>query len=71
MDIVSIYIIPLGAFIAGIMFFWLIGIEKAKDEIETGSIKTLGNWFKPMAKCIYVFLTLFVLIAGILLGGVG
>ena len=71
MDIVSIYIIPLGAFIAGIMFFWLIGIEKAKAEIETGSIKTLGNWFKPMAKYIYVFLTLFVLIAGILLGGVG
>lgn len=71
MDFVSIYIIPLGAFIAAIMFFWIIGIDKAKSEIETGSKKLLGSWFNPMAKYIYVFLTLIVLIAGILLGGIG
>ncbi|WP_434793204.1 hypothetical protein TPDSL_25110 [Terrisporobacter petrolearius] len=71
MDFVSIYIIPLGAFIAAIMFFWVIGIDKAKSEIETGSKKLLGPWFNPMAKYIYVFLTLIVLIAGILLGGIG
>lgn len=71
MDFVSIYIIPLGAFIAAIMFFWVIGIDKAKSEIETGSKKLLGSWFNPMAKYIYVFLTLIVLIAGILLGGIG
>jgi len=70
MDFVSIYIIPLGAFIAAIMFFWVIGIDKAKSEIETGSKKLLGSWFNPMAKYIYVFLTLIVLIAGILLGGI-
>lgn len=71
MDFVSIYIIPLGAFIAAIMFFWVVGIDKAKSEIETGSKKLLGSWFNPMAKYIYVFLTLIVLIAGILLGGIG
>ncbi|HBI94001.1 MAG TPA: sodium-dependent transporter, partial [Terrisporobacter glycolicus] len=71
MDFVSIYIRPLGAFIAAIMFFWVIGIDKAKSEIETGSKKLLGSWFNPMAKYIYVFLTLIVLIAGILLGGIG
>ncbi len=71
MDFVSIYIIPLGAFIAAIMFFWVIGIDNAKSEIETGSKKLLGSWFNPMAKYIYVFLTLIVLIAGILLGGIG
>ena len=71
MDIVSIYIIPLGAFIAAVMFFWVIGISIAKSEIELGAKKPLGNWFEPLAKYIYVFLTLFVLIAGILLGGVG
>ncbi|WP_419750786.1 sodium-dependent transporter [Terrisporobacter petrolearius] len=71
MDFVSIYIIPLGAFIAAIMFFWVIGIDKAKSEIETGSKKLLGSWFNPMAKYIYVFLTLIVLIAGVLLGGIG
>ncbi len=71
MDFVSIYIIPLGAFIAAIMFFWIIGIDKAKSEIEIGAKKALGSWFKPMAKYIYVFLTLIVFIAGILLGGIG
>lgn len=40
-DFVSIYIIPLGAFIASIMFFWIIGINKAKLEIENGSKRLL------------------------------
>lgn len=43
MDFVSIYIIPLGAFIASIMFFWIIGINKAKLEIENGSKRLLGG----------------------------
>ena len=71
MDYVSIYIIPIGAFIAGVMFFWVIGIDKAKSEIECGCDKLLGKWFKPMAKYFYVFLTLIVFIAGILFGGIG
>ena len=41
MDYVSIYIIPIGAFIAGVMFFWVIGIDKAKSEIECGCDKLL------------------------------
>lgn len=71
MDFVSIYIIPLGAFIAAIMFFWVIGISKAKSEIESGAKKQLGSWFNPMAKYVYVFLTLIVFIAGIIFGGIG
>ncbi|MGM9530210.1 sodium-dependent transporter [Intestinibacter sp.] len=71
MDFVSIYIIPLGAFIAAVMFFWVIGIEKAKSEIECGSEKKLGKLFEISAKYVFVFLTIFVLIAGILLGGIG
>ena len=53
------------------MFFWIIGIDKAKAEIETGSKKVLGSWFKPMAKYVFVLLTVTVFIAGILLGGIG
>ena len=71
MDFVSIYIIPLGAFIAAVMFFWVIGIERAKSEIECGSEKKLGKLFEISAKYVFVFLTIFVLIAGILLGGIG
>lgn len=71
MDFVSIYVIPLGAFIAAVMFFWVIGITKAKSEIECGSEKKLGKLFEISAKYVFVFLTIFVLIAGILLGGIG
>ena len=71
MDFVSIYIIPIGAFIAAVMFFWVIGIEKAKCEIECGTDKKLGKLFEISAKYVFVFLTIFVFIAGILLGGIG
>ena len=71
MDFVSIYIIPLGAFISAVMFFWVIGINKAKSEIECGSEKKLGKLFEISAKYVFAFLTVFVLIAGILLGGIG
>lgn len=71
LDFSSIYIAPLGAFIAGVMFFWVIGVDKAKAEIETGSRKTLGSWFKPTAKYVYVFIAIFVFVVGILLGGIG
>ena len=71
LDFSSIYIAPLGAFIAAVMFFWVIGIDKAKSEIETGANHELGNWFKPMAKYVYVFIAIFVFVAGILLGGIG
>ncbi len=39
--------------------------------IGQGRDKELGNWFKPMAKYVYVFLTLIVFIACILFGGIG
>ncbi|MFR2388197.1 MAG: sodium-dependent transporter, partial [Intestinibacter bartlettii] len=71
LDFSSIYIAPLGAFIAGVMFFWVIGVDKAKAEIETGSSKTLGSWFKPTAKYVYVFISIFVFVVGIMLGGIG
>ena len=71
LDFSSIYIAPLGAFIAGVMFFWVIGVDKAKAEIETGSSKTLGSWFKSTAKYVYVFISIFVFVVGILLGGIG
>ena len=71
LDFSSIYIAPLGAFIAGVMFFWVIGVDTAKAEIEVGSKSKLGGWFKPMAKYVYVFIAVFVFVAGILLGGIG
>ncbi|MGL5750952.1 MAG: sodium-dependent transporter [Paraclostridium sp.] len=71
MDFMSIYIIPLGALLAAIMFFWVIGMKVAKKEVEEGSSKPLGKWFEPMAKYLFVGLTFIVVVGGILLGGIG
>ena len=71
MDFVSIYIMPVGALIASIMFFWVIGSKIAKEQAEIGASKPLGAWFEPMAKYVFVILTIAVIIGGILYGGIG
>ena len=71
MDFMSIYIIPLGALIAAVMFFWIIGSKIAKEQAEMGASKPLGAWFEPMAKYVFVILTVVVVIGGILYGGIG
>ncbi len=71
MDFMSIYLIPLGALLAGIMFFWVVGVKVARKEVEEGATKPLGKWFEPMTKYVFVILTFLVVIGGILLGGIG
>lgn len=71
MDVVSIYIIPLGALLAGIMFYWVCGFDFVKDSIEMGREGELGPWFEPISKYLFVGLTIIVYIMGILYGGIG
>lgn len=71
MDIVSIYIIPLGALLAGIMFFWVCGPEFAREQAQLGRDKVIGPWFDPMSRYVFVGLTILVYIAGIFYGGIG
>lgn len=71
MDIVSIYIIPLGALLAGIMFFWVCGSQFALEQVQKGRKKVLGFWFVPMTKYVFVGLTLLVYVLGIFYGGIG
>ena len=71
MDVVSIYICPLGALLAAIMFFWVAGKEFAEEAVNIGANKKIGNWFYPAGKYVYCLLALVALIAGALLGGIG
>lgn len=71
MDAVSIYIIPLGALLAGIMFYWICPQGYARAQVEEGSRKTLGKWFEPVTKYIFVGITLVVYVLGIFFGGIG
>lgn len=71
MDVVSIYICPLGAMLAGIMFFWVLKKETAMDAVSEGAKKRVGDWFHTLGKFVYVPLALLALILGAFYGGIG
>lgn len=71
MDILSIYICPLGAGLAGIMFFWVCGKKYVETQVNTGRDKKFTDMFIPVCKYIYCPVCILVLILGIILGGIG
>jgi len=71
MDVVSIYICPLGAALAGIMFLWIAGKDYVLAAVNEGSPKGIGSWYYPLAKYVYVTAAIVALIAGARLGGIG
>ena len=71
MDVLSIYICPLGAGLAGIMFFWVLGKRYVDKQVSTGREKPFTGLFFPISKYIYIPICFLVLILGIALGGIG
>ena len=70
-DFITIYISPLGAVIAGIVFYWVYGSDNAISEINKGAKYLLGKWFHPLGKYFFTFVSIIVLILGILYNGIG
>ena len=71
MDVCSIYICPLGAFLAGVMFFWVCGKDYVLGQVNLARRKPLGGWFYPMARYLFCGVTLVVLVLGAISGGIG
>lgn len=71
MDVVSIYICPLGALLAGVLFFWVAGKNFVLDNVNMGAVRPIGGWYYPLAKYVYCTFALVALIAGAVLGGIG
>lgn len=71
MDVLSIYICPLGAGLAGIMFFWFCGKDYVEKQVNKGRNKPITRLFLPICKYLYCPVCALVLILGILLGGIG
>lgn len=71
MDILSIHICPLGAGLAGIMFFWVCGKKYVETQVNTGRDKKFTDKFYPICKYIFCPVCFLVLILGIVLGGIG
>jgi len=71
MDIVSIYIVPVGALLAGIMFFWVCPKGFAREQVQLGKKTPLTPYFEFLTKYLFVGLTIIVCVLGILYGGIG
>lgn len=72
MDVCSIYVCPIGALLAAVMFFWVSGKNFAATEIEKGGKPGSGRFYSVMGKYIFCALSLAVLILGSLTqGGIG
>lgn len=71
MDVLSIYICPLGAGLAGIMLFWVFGKQYVENEVNKGRKHPFAKWFYPVCRYLYVPICFLVLILGIVLGGIG
>ncbi len=71
MDVISIYVIPVGAFLAALMFFWVCPKGFAKKQAELGRPKPLGKWFDFATRYVFVIVTAAVIVLGIFFGGIG
>ena len=71
MDMITIYVVPIGAVLGAIMIYWVLGKENIAKELNTGRDKPLGDAFFWIAKYFYVCLAAIVVILSIIYGGIG
>ena len=71
MDVLSIYICPLGAGLAAVMFFWFCKKEFVESEVNKSRSKPMFGWFYPLCKYVFCTICFLVLILGALNGGIG
>lgn len=71
MDAITIYVVPIGAVLGAIIIYWVLGVNKVKDELMQGREKPLSRAFGFLAKYVYVFLAAAVVICSFIYGGIG
>jgi NSS family neurotransmitter:Na+ symporter len=67
-DTVTIYIAPGGAVVAAILFFWVFGADKARQQVNQGAVKPVGAWWNPVARYLYVGIGLLIVVLQIAFG---
>ena len=71
MDVCSIYACPIGALLAGVLFFWIYGKTDCLTQVNLARQRPLGKWFYPLAKYGFCGVTVIVLVMGAIKGGIG
>ena len=68
MDLVSTYIIPIGAVLGAVSWFWVMKKEELLDEINTGAKKRYANGWYYLGKYVYTLFALFLCIVALVRG---
>lgn len=72
MDIITIYVVPIGAILGAVMIYWVLGVKTIKKELMEGRDKPLSPAYDFLAKYVYVFLAAVVVICSFVIpGGIG
>lgn len=71
MDMITVYVVPIGAVLGATMVYWVLGKEKIGAEFSLGRKKELGEKFFFTGKYIYILLAAAVVILSIIYGGIG
>ena len=70
-NFVTIVLSPLGALITFSVFFYIFDKKRAMDEINLGASLKLGEGFRLFGKYGFVFITILIIILGVMYGGIG
>ena len=68
MDLVSTYIIPIGAVLGAVSWFWVMKKDELLDEINTGAKKHYGNGWYYLGKYVYTLFALFLCVVALVRG---
>ena len=71
MDVVTIYIIPFGAVLGAISWYWILKKESYMEEINEGSKVKRSDAYYTVGRYIYVPLVLVVFVLGLIYHGIG
>lgn len=66
MDILSVYVVPLGALLAGVMFFWVCGKNFVHEQVGLGRQKPIGKCFDFITRYVFVGLILITYVVSII-----
>lgn len=71
MDMISLYVVPVGAVLGAVSVYYVLGYARIRPELEQGRKRPLSAAFGVVGKYIYVPLTILVLILGFVYNGIG
>ena len=72
MDIITLYVVPIGAILGAVMIYWVLGTRRIQDELMLGRSRPLGRAVAPLARYVYVILAALVVICSFVIpGGIG